>query len=130
MRINVEVDDSNFYDFIDNFRNMVSVFSNTLSNFAPILGDNISPYVPYRIGALEDSFNWRIVSGGDFVELNFYYSVVTKAGFDYAFIQHEKDFYHPIKGTSKYVVHGIHDSVSGFFTMLETDFLSLFGGVF
>lgn len=128
MIFSVVVDDSGFKELVNKFQQISYVVKTVFSNFASVLEMNTREYVPLRTGELEDSFRWSINSTSKFVELNVGYSAISDNGFEYSVIQHEKEFNHPLRGTDHYLADGIRDSTGAFFVMMETDFLSLFGG--
>lgn len=123
--IEVTVED-NFTPFLNSFLSRIYVMRQTFVNIASYVENETRPLVPLREGDLESSYKWSIRESTGFFELEMGYSVFDN-GFDYAIIQHEKDFDHPIRGEQFYLLKGFSQAEEGMFVALEEDFLSLFG---
>ena len=118
---------NNFAQFLNGLKSQIWVMRQTLIDFAHLVENESQWRVPFRIGALEHSYKWNIVEDSNFIEVEMGYSSIAPNGFDYALIQHEKDFNHPIRGEQFYLLTGFTQASDGFFVELEKDFLSLFG---
>lgn len=123
--LEVEVNDE-FLPFLKGWKSIVSVMRQTLIDIAHLVELNTKDKVPFRTGALEHSYNWNIHESSNFIELEMGYSSLAPNGYDYAYIQHEENFNHPIRGEQFYLLKGFSQSEEGMFVQLETDFLSLF----
>jgi len=65
------------------------------------------PYVPLDEGYLQDSFYTKITSPTPVFQADMFYSMLSNKYFDYAEVQHEVDFNHPLKGEIYYMKKGI-----------------------
>ena len=124
--ITVEVNDD-FTPFLNGVKSQISVMRQTLIDIAHLVELNTKDKVPFRTGALEHSYKWNIHESSNFIELEMGYSSLSPKGFDYAYIQHEANFNHPIRGEQWYLFKGFSQAEDGMFVELESDFLSLFG---
>jgi len=68
-----------------------------------------TPQVPLRRGWLERSYR-ATYKGYNPLQLDITYSAKSKEGYDYAEIQHEHNFHHPIRGTDHYLLKGFMQS--------------------
>jgi hypothetical protein len=64
------------------------------------------PYIPLKLGYLQDSFNSKIISNTPNFQADLTYSSRANNYFDYAEKQHENPYYHPIKGTDHFMLKG------------------------
>lgn len=74
--------------------------------------EHTDPYVPIDTGALRDSpfrRGVKMVQKGDMFTETITYSS-SKSGFDYAFVQHEFDYFHPKGGQMHYATLGMEDA--------------------
>lgn len=121
----VSVEDD-FTPFLNGLLSQIHVMRQTLINIAHLVENETQWRVPLKTSRLEHSYRWNIIESTGFIEVEMGYSALDK-GFDYAIIQHEEDFSHPIRGEQFYLLKGFSQAEEGMFVALEEDFLSLFG---
>jgi hypothetical protein len=68
------------------------------------------PYVPLKFGYLQDGFHRKQVSQSHNLQMDIWYSAIGNNYYDYAAIQHDVQFDHPIKGRDHYMEFGIRDT--------------------
>lgn len=93
-----------------------------------LIKETTTPYIPLDKGYLEESYQQRIYTLLDQIILDFGYSVrdnPRSKGYDYSWIQHEKQFKHPKRGTWKYLDKGIIQSQNKVFDIIETEFYQI-----
>lgn len=103
----LEFDASDHIATMENLITMVNVRTE-------IAGDEVAeeterktfPYVPLKHGYLQGSFKFKVNSHAPVLDLEMSYSAIANNYFDYAEIQHERNFNHPIKGQPHYMMKG------------------------
>lgn len=111
----------------------------TMIDVANLIRANTNHRVPLDTGRLEESFKWRVIEyNREMIEVEIGYDAVDpKSGFHYAEYQHElptSSHYKSanrrgeMRGEQFYLVKGIQASESMAYEIIESDFLSLFGG--
>ena len=129
--IEFRVDDSDFREWAEYTRNEFLTMTQTLINVAEMIDLNTRPRVPVETERLRRSFKYVITEKtSDFIELELGYDATDpKSGFTYAEYQHETTgLRHPRGGEAFYLFKGIKSSLGDAFDMIETDYMSLFGG--
>ena len=113
----------------------------TMRDVAELIRANTNWRVPLDTGNLEESYYYHITEyNRNFIEMELGYDAVDpKSGFHYAEYQHDKieTWQHyrranrrgEMRGQQFYLVKGIQASESAVFELIETDYLSLFGGI-
>lgn len=128
MIFRVEVDDSSFQEWADRTIERVRMMKDTLLEVSRLIENTTNPLVPYRTGLLESSYLEAPVSDYPLIEVEIGYSVASVGGgWDYAHIQHEKNFNHPRRGTMRYLYKGIQYTRSEAKVMIEKDYLTALG---
>lgn len=135
--IHLELDDSQFHEWVDEARSRYETMVLTMIDVAELIKANTNWRVPLDTGRLESSFAWKIrEDNSDFIIVEAGYSVtnpkVGMLGFedtnwDYAYYQHQGNFNHPKRGERFYLYNGIQASKDMAFQIIETDYMSLFG---
>ena len=112
----------------------------TMIDVAEVIRANTNQRVPLDTGRLEESYEWQVIEyNRNFIEVEVGYdAVVPKSHFHYAEYQHElptASHYRranrkgQMRGEQFYLVKGIQASESMAFELIESDYLSLFGGI-
>lgn len=97
-------------DHIEKMENLVTM----VNVRTEVAGDEIAedverktfPFVPLKHGYLQGGYKYNRTSPAPVLRLEMSYSAIANNYFDYAEIQHEKDFHHPIKGQAHYMMKG------------------------
>ena len=124
-----EVDTSQYEVWVEHTKARFVGMVQTMINVARIIELETAPLVPLDTSALEQSYDYQIVSNSMFILMGVGYDAVDEdSGFEYAHYQHHYDFNHPKRGTSRYLVKGIRHSESEWMELIATDYMSLFLG--
>ena len=129
--VEFKIDDSNYNEWVNTVRSEFLMMVNTLINVAEMIDLNTRPLTPVETERLRESFKYVVTEkSSDFIELELGYDATDpKSGFMYAEYQHETTgLNHPRGGGAFYLTRGISKSIADAFDMIETDYLSLFGG--
>lgn len=123
------MDDSQFQSWVRKVKVKVKEgLFDTLIDAGLLIKKTTTPYVPLDRGYLEEAYEQTIYTLTDLFKMEFGYSVRDNPysrGYDYAYIQHEEEFQHPKRGTSRYLDVGVLLSEPEVYTMIETDFYRL-----
>lgn len=115
-----DVDTSKFDNSIKNIRSDLIVFiPHYLERSGGVVRDNTIPLTPVRDQYLETSFTTEIKG----TKARFVMSGKSNPkarGYDYAKIQHTRDFNHPLRGESEYLYKGLGESEEDLTKLLET----------
>lgn len=87
--------------------------------------DVTTPLVPLDRGYLERSYRQRIYTLTTRMVLEFGYSVLDNPysrGYDYSWVQHERPFRHPKRGTWKYLDQGVLSSTEQVYRLVEGEY--------
>ena len=140
-----------FEEWIFNMHHRFQQMVQTLIDVHHLIQANTNQLVPLDTGRLEESYHYNLVREDEsFIELHSVYDAVDPDyGFHYAEYQHElirstltyskyaraksgspvgNHHRHGTRGTDHYLLKGIHASESMAWTIIETDYLSLFNG--
>ena len=134
--MNVDVDATSFYEWVDISKTNVRAMIETLENIEVIIWQHTLHRIPVRLGYLESSFfeNTQIYSEYPLMELK-----ITMTGednpttdWDYALYMHEgksdgSPFNYTVKGELKYLQSGFMEAEPYFMRELETDYLTALG---
>ena len=129
--VEFKVDDSDYNEWVSTVQSNFLMMVNTLINVAEMIDLNTRPLTPVETERLRESFKYVVTEkSSDFIELELGYDATDpKSGFMYAMYQHETTgLHHPRGGDAFYLTRGISKSIADAFDMIETDYLSLFGG--
>lgn len=128
--IDFKINAESFIEYLYTVQSDFYMMVNTMRSVALLIELNTVPYVPLDTSALEQSYEYKIMESINGISMFVGYDAVDpETGFHYAEYQHEKeDLHHPRRGIPKYLYQGILDSEFEVFEMIETDYLSLFGG--
>lgn len=129
--VEFKVDDSDFKEWSNTVFSEFLTMVNTMQNVAEMIDLNTRPLTPVKTERLRKSFKYVITEKtSDFIEIELGYDATDpKSGFMYAEYQHEDvTLHHPRGGGAYYLTRGISKSIADAFDMIETDYLSLFGG--
>ena len=74
---------------------------------------------PYDTGKLEDAVYVKVSKAKSRVGINAGASAKSDEGYDYAGIQHEVPFYHPIKGKDHYISDPFNEEVTDLMRRIE-----------
>lgn len=124
------VETEEFEEWVETARSRFETMVLTMIDVAEVIHANTNWRVPLDTGRLEESFHWKLVEDSpDKVVVNVIYDAVDpKTGFHYAEIQHQNvTFNHPKRGEAFYLYKGIQASKSMAYSIIETDYMSLFG---
>lgn len=117
----------NFSQLENRFHRMVQ----TMKDVAYLIQANTNQRVPLDTGRLEESFSVEVIEDtSEFIEVHAIYDAIDPDdGFHYAEYQHEEveTWQHPIRGEQFYLYNGVLASESMAYSMIKSDYLSLFG---
>ena len=131
--VNTEGYEEWVYQMHHRFQGMVK----TMIEIHNLIEKNTTPLVPLDTGRLEHSFHPIIYDHSPmYIELHSRYTAIDPYdSYDYAEYQYEgvdwqtgEPLRHPRRGESFYLLKGVQASESMIWTMIETDYLSLFNG--
>lgn len=152
-----KVETEAFEEWLFNLHHRFQQMVQTLIDVHYLIQANTNQLVPLDTGRLEESYHYNLVRQDEsFIELHSVYDAVDpKSGFHYAEYQHElmgrdttkyylgsPSYYqrarggrpvgnhhrHGYRGTDHYLLKGVQASESMMWTIIETDYLSLFNG--
>ena len=125
-----EVNTFEYEEWVEQTKSRFASMVKTMHNVARLIELFTVPYVPLDTSALEQSFDYVVSSGTNFVMVRMGYDAVDEnSGFHYAEYQHNHLLNHPKRGQAYYLYHGIQASKSMAYSIIETDYMSLFGRV-
>lgn len=126
-----EVDDSEFIEWVDTARSRYETMVLTMVDVASLVQANTNWRVPLDTGRLEESFHWILKEeSSEFIRVEIGYDAEDPdTGFHYAEYQHNHLLNHPKRGQAYYLYNGIQASKSMAYSIIETDYMSLFGRV-
>ena len=125
----IEVDDSEFREWVDMARSRYETMVLTMVDVAYLIQANTNWRVPLDTGRLEESFYWELKEdNSNFIKVEIGYDAEDPdSGFHYAEYQHNRLLNHPKRGQAFYLFNGIQASKSMAYSIIETDYMSLFG---
>ena len=124
-----EVNTLGYEEWVEQTKSRFASMIRTMHNVARLIELFTVPYVPLDTSALEQSFDYVVSSGSNFVMVRMGYDAVDEnSGFHYAEYQHENVLHHPKRGRDHYLIDGIRDSKGEWMELISTDYLSLFFG--
>lgn len=129
--IEITVDASEFEEELSNVKNRFHLMVDTMKSIAVLIEMNTMKYVPEDTTDLVQSYQSHVVPNGDFIFLAVGYDAEDENdGFHYAEYQHNTTGLHHPKPTARpfYLKDGIMDSRGEIFSMIESDYMSLFIG--
>ena len=123
-----EVDDSEFIEWVDTDRSRYETMVLTMVDVASLVQANTNWRVPLDTGRLEESFEWKVIEdNSEFIKVEISYDAEDpKTGFHYAEYQHNHLLNHPKRGQAYYLYNGIRASKSMAYSIIQTDYMSLF----
>ena len=126
---NFRVDASEFEEWVNLTRAKYETMVLTLVDIASLIQANTNQLVPLDTGRLEESYNWKVrEDNSNMIVVDIEYDAEDPvSGFHYAEYQHNHILNHPKRGTDHYLYKGIQASKSMAYSIIETDYLSLFG---
>ena len=113
----------------------------TMIDVAEVIHAETNPLVPLDTGRLEESFHWQVVEyNRDLIEVQVVYDAEDPdSHFVYAEYQHDKieTWQHyrkanrrgEMRGIQYYLTEGVRKSEDMAYEIIESDYLSLFGGI-
>jgi|GEM_PF-6461946 hypothetical protein len=123
------VDDSQFQSWAKKVElKLKTGFFDALIDAGLLIKTKTTPYVPLDKGYLEESYEQIIYTLTNLYKMEFGYSVQNNPwsrGYDYSWIQHEKQFNHPKRGTWKYLEKGITSAETEIYNIIEEEFYRL-----
>lgn len=128
--INFRLDDHEFREWSEYALSRFHMMVQTMEDVASLIQANTNQRVPLDTGRLEESYHWTILENtSDFIKVEVIFDAEDPDnGFHYAQIQHEDvTFTHPKRGQAFYLFDGIQASKNMAYSMIKTDYLSLFG---
>lgn len=125
----LEVNDEEFREWVSEARYRYETMVLTMVDVASLIQANTNFRVPLDTGRLEESFHWVLREESDerIVVDVIYDAVDPDSGFHYAEYQHNRLLNHPKRGEAFYLYKGIQASRDMAFSMIKTDYMSLFG---
>lgn len=125
----IEVDDSEFKEWVEEARSRFETMVLTMIDVASLIQANTNWRVPLDTGRLEESYYWEVKEdNSDFIKVEIGYDAEDpESGFHYAEYQHNRLLNHPKRGQAFYLYYGIQASKSMAYSIIETDYMSLFG---
>lgn len=127
--ITFTIDDSEFDEWVTTARSRFETMVLTMVDVAEVIHANTNWRVPLDTGRLEESFHWELREESlDRIVVDVIYDAEDPdTGFHYAEYQHNHLLNHPKRGQAYYLYHGIQASKSMAYSIIETDYMSLFG---
>ena len=128
--IDLKLQDHEFREWSELMMSKFQMMVQTMEDVASLVQANTYMKVPLDTGRLEESYHWQVVENtSDFIKVEVIFDAEDPdTGFHYAEIQHNTlHFNHPKRGQAFYLYAGIQASRSMAYSMIETDYLSLFG---
>ena len=125
-----EVHTEEFEEWVLTARSRFETMVLTMVDVAEVIHANTEQRVPLDTGRLRESFHWvlREESPDRIIVDVIYDAEDPETNFVYAEIQHNTaSFNHPKGGEAFYLYKGIQASKSMAYSIIETDYLSLFG---
>lgn len=128
--ISFTLDDSEFREWSEIALSKFQMMVQTMEDVASLIQANTYMKVPLDTGRLEESYHWVVRENtSDFIKVDIIFDAEDPdTGFHYAEIQHNTlHFNHPKRGQAFYLYAGIQASRDMAYSIIETDYLSLFG---
>ena len=127
--LRLEVNTDEFREWVSEARYRYETMVLTMVDIASLIQANTNWRVPLDTGRLEESYYWREVeNNSDFIKIEVGYDAVDPdTGFHYAEYQHNHLLNHPKRGQAYYLYNGIQASRDMAYSIIETDYMSLFG---
>ena len=127
--LRLEVNTDEFREWVSEARYRYETMVLTMVDIASLIQANTNWRVPLDTGRLEESYYWREVeNNSDFIKIEVGYDAVDPdTGFHYAEYQHNHLLNHPKSGQAYYLYNGIQASRDMAYSIIETDYMSLFG---
>ena len=127
--ISFTLNDEEFQEWIMTARSRFETMVLTMVDVASVIHANTNWRVPLDTGRLEESFHWELreESVERIVVDVIYDAEDPDSGFHYAEYQHNHLLNHPKRGQAYYLYNGIQASKSMAYSIIETDYMSLFG---
>jgi len=127
--IEFTVDDTEFQEWVIEARSRFETMVLTMIDVAEVIHANTNWRVPLDTGRLEESFHWEVREDNpNRVIVDVIYDAEDPdTGFHYAEFQHNRLLNHPKRGEAFYLYKGIQASRSMAYSIIETDYMSLFG---
>lgn len=124
-----EIESEEFEEWVLTARSRFETMVLTMVDVAELIHANTNQRVPLDTGRLEESFHWVLKEeSSDKIMVEVIYDAEDpKTGFHYAEYQHNRLLRHPKRGEAFYLYKGIQASKSMAYSIIETDFMSLFG---
>ena len=139
--ITFEVHDEEFIEWVTTARSRFETMVLTMIDVAEVIHAETNPLVPLDTGRLEESFHWQVVEyNRDLIEVQVVYDAEDPdSHFVYAEYQHDKieTWQHyrkanrrgEMRGIQFYLTEGVRESEDMAYEIIESDYLSLFGGI-
>lgn len=129
--IMLEVHDEEVREWIATALSRFETMVLTMIDVAEVIHANTNWRVPLDTGRLEESFHWELREESmDRIVVDVIYDAEDpKTGFHYAEYQHNHLLNHPKRGQAYYLYEGIRASKSMAYSIIKTDYMSLFGRV-
>ena len=117
--------------YLYTIRGRFSLMLQAMIDVAEVVHANTMPLTPLETGRLGESFQWQVMKySRDFIEVEVKMDAVDpKSGFHYAEYQHDTFGLNHPHGQMWYLRAGINASKSMAYEIIESDYLSLFGGL-
>lgn len=104
----IQFDKSNMEVNMSNLDQMVQMQTDIAADHITEQTEKMTfPYVPLKWGYLQDGFHTEQRSNTPKLQIDMMYDAYSNQGFDYAYIQHEKNLHHPKKGIDHYLTRGM-----------------------
>ena len=131
MMVELTVNYDNFLTYLYTVKGRYHIMLQAMIDVAEVIKANTLPLTPYDTGRLGESYEWRVLEyNRELIAVELEMDAEDPDnGFHYAYVQHEyADFIHP-HGQAYYLRDGIRASKSMAYEIIESDYLSLFGGI-
>lgn len=117
--------------YLYTIRGRFSLMLQAMIDVAEVVHANTTVLTPYETGRLGESFQWQTIHySREFIEVEVKMDAVDpKSGFHYAQYQHDTHGLNHPYGQMWYLRAGINASKSMAYEIIESDYLSLFGGL-
>lgn len=125
----LEVDDSEFREWVEVARSRYETMVLTMVDVASLIQANTNWRVPLDTGRLEESYYWELKEeSSNYIKVEIGFDAEDPdSHFHYAEYQHNHLLNHPKRGQPFYLYNGIQASKSMAYSIIETDYMSLFG---
>jgi len=129
--LELTIDYDKFLTYLNTVKGRYSLMLQAMIDVAEVIHANTIGLTPRDTGRLGESYEWRVIEyNRELIAVELEMDAVDPDnGFHYAYVQHEYLDFHHTYGQAYYLRDGIQASKSMAYEIIESDYLSLFGGI-